>query len=542
MFVKKIKLLFGIFLRIGLETVAQPVDRLLPLAGTPLLSGSFGELRATHVHTGIDFRTGGRTGLPVRCVDDGVIARVNISAGGYGQALYIEHPDGLTSVYAHLARFHPRIESLVREIQYRKERFEIDEELKTHRLFFQKGDTIAWSGNTGSSGGPHLHFEYRNTLTEMALNPLYYIRIRDQIAPVFHALYLYRADETGREERIRQVHLQAAAGNIYRAGTVRVPSGKIGVGAWITDAMNGSSGKLGIHTLEVTVDGEPLFVLILNRLSFDRAQWIHALKDFSLYTEGKTVYRCFGKPLQELIGVWMIDDGWIELAEGEKKAVEVKATDRNGNSARFQFQLTGLPALQPKGGKVLQPGHSYRLTAGNYSLLLDSAALFSAVDSLACCDTSGFFVVSETVHPLKTRGILKIFDVSDPRSVICRMTEKGKIEALRTFRDSAGIYASVGALGKFTFVRDTVPPAIEYTGVSGGILRIRIRDDCSGIDSYRVETNGRWMLFEYDAKTATLSGNIRNSHLQKGQTNHLVVFVTDQAGNKQEKHFRVPVR
>ncbi|MDR1756810.1 MAG: M23 family metallopeptidase [Culturomica sp.] len=537
-----IKSLLGVFLWIGLEAGAQPVERVLPMAGTPSLSGSFGELRATHLHAGVDFRTGGRTGLPVRCVDDGIVARVNISAGGYGQALYIEHPDGVTSVYAHLARFHPRVEALVREIQYREERFEIDEEVKTLRLFFRKGDTIAWSGNTGSSGGPHLHFEYRNTLTEMALDPLYYIRVRDQIAPVFHALYLYRADGEGREERVGQLFPRVVAGNTYRAEAVRVPAGKIGIGAWITDAMNGSSGKLGVHTLEVTVDGEPLFVLILNRLSFDRTELIHALKDFSLYTEGKTVYRCFGRSLRELAGVRMTDDGWMELAEGAERTVEVKATDRSGNIVRLRFQVIGLPAPKPKSGKVLKPGCPHRLAAGRYSLFLDSAALFSAVDSLASVDPAGSFVVSETVRPLKTKGILRISGVSDPRTVICRFTEKGKREALRTFRDSAGMYALVGTLGKFTYVRDTVPPVIEYTGVSGGTVRIRIKDDCAGIDTYRVEANGEWMLFEYDAKTATLAGDLRDSRLKKGQTNRLVVSVTDRAGNKHEKRFQVPIR
>ena len=154
-----------------------------PLPGTPLLSGNFFELRGTHFHAGLDFKTGGKEGLPVICVKDGYLARVCVSPTGYGNALYLAHEGGITTVYGHLRRFVPRVARLVRDMQYRKESFAVDTVLLADSIFFHAGDTIAYSGNTGSSGGPHLHFEIRDTESESILNPQRYLFIPDETAP-----------------------------------------------------------------------------------------------------------------------------------------------------------------------------------------------------------------------------------------------------------------------------------------------------------------------------------------------------------------------
>ena len=154
-----------------------------PIAGRTLLSGNFGELRATHLHSGVDIKTGGVEGMPVICIQDGVVSRIAVSPVGYGLALYIDHPDGTTSVYGHLQRFEPCLAALVREIQYEKESFRIDENVLSRQLCYRQGDTIAYSGNSGSSAGPHLHFEIRNTRTEHTWNPLLFYSVRDLKAP-----------------------------------------------------------------------------------------------------------------------------------------------------------------------------------------------------------------------------------------------------------------------------------------------------------------------------------------------------------------------
>lgn len=185
----------GVLLLLTSVAWGQSSGWLNPLRIKPLLSGNFGELRDSHFHSGLDYKTEGREGLPVICVKDGVLARVKVSATGYGNALYIEHADGYTTVYGHLQRFVPRVEEIVRDMQYAKESFAIDENLEAEAIVFKAGDTIAYSGNSGSSMGPHLHFEVRSSRDERPLNPLLFLKIEDTMgtdSPGSLSLWVYR--------------------------------------------------------------------------------------------------------------------------------------------------------------------------------------------------------------------------------------------------------------------------------------------------------------------------------------------------------------
>ena len=167
-----------------------------PIKPPYFFAGDFGELRPSHFHSGLDFRTQGKTGIPVYAVKDGYISRIGISSTGYGNALYMNHTDGTTSVYGHLLKFNPAIQEYLREKQYDHESFQINLTPSSGEFHFKKGDIIAWSGNSGSSGGPHLHFEIRDTKSERALNPLFcHLGITDNSAPKIIALYAYPISE-----------------------------------------------------------------------------------------------------------------------------------------------------------------------------------------------------------------------------------------------------------------------------------------------------------------------------------------------------------
>ena len=219
---------FGVLLLMLLllsSNVWARTDTLLyPLKNIPLLSGNFGELRATHLHSGLDFKTEGREGLPVICVKEGIVARVKVSATGYGNALYLEHEGGITTVYAHLSRFSPRVAKVVRNIQYNKESFEVDENMLGYELRFHAGDTIAYSGNTGSSGGPHLHFEVRDTKTEHVLNPLRFLLVKDQTGPNVRGVYVYPVSNEGLRTSPYRVEVKNTGNRVFRGGRVCVPA------------------------------------------------------------------------------------------------------------------------------------------------------------------------------------------------------------------------------------------------------------------------------------------------------------------------------
>lgn len=521
---------------------AQTDTLLYPLKNVPLLSGNFGELRATHLHSGLDFKTGGREGLPVICVKDGVVARVKVSATGYGNALYLEHEGGITTVYGHLSRFVPRITKVVRNIQYNKESFEVDENMSGYELRFRVGDTIAYSGNTGSSGGPHLHFEVRDTKSERALNPLRFLSVKDQTGPSVRGVYVYSISNEGVRNAARRVEVKNTGNRVFRGGKVGVPAGMVGIGIQSDDYMKDSWNKLGVYDLSVSTNGQEVFKMTMNELSFDQTFLVNELKDFHHYRENRLVYLTFGNYQEQLLSVSNQNGGFIPVEKDSVVDVTVDLSDINGNRSRVMFQLWGKSPSQElvlaDGEKLLMNHQNDSLKKGKYTLWLEADALSYPIvckpevssrlrDSV---ETIEVFSTGKQIYPLMKNARLVVGGKFPEKSVICLLEKNNRFSALKTQWTEEGLEAFPRLLGEYTVRQDTIAPVIFYTGRAGQKIRFRMIDDLSGISSYRVEVNGKWCLFTYDAKNRLLEGNINEPVFVKGK-NRLVLKVEDAVKN-----------
>ncbi|MBU1759494.1 MAG: M23 family metallopeptidase, partial [Bacteroidetes bacterium] len=257
---------------ISSEYFSNPLDIQLYLAG------DFGEIRPNHFHSGIDIKTNQREGYPVYAVADGYISRLRVQIGGFGNAVYINHPNGITSVYGHLQKFNEKLLSSVRYHQYKEQSFTTDFNLLPIEIQVKKGDIIAWSGNTGGSSGPHLHFELRNTQTEETINPLTLgIKIPDHIKPIISGFYLYQIDDAPFNEYTSKKYFQTSGSNgDYSLKQVVPVNGQFGFGISAYDKMDGSSNHNGLFSTTIKLDDEVIYETVISKFSFENTKAVNA--------------------------------------------------------------------------------------------------------------------------------------------------------------------------------------------------------------------------------------------------------------------------
>ena len=281
----KLKFLF-FFCALPLIHYGQIRAQWVPPLDIPIqLSGTFGEFRSNHFHAGLDIRTQGRQGLKVKSVQNGWVNRIRVSTGGYGKAIYIQHYDGTTSVYAHLKKFAPKIEAYVTERQYQKESYTIHLFPKSEVLKVDSGELVGFSGNTGGSYGPHLHFEVRNSSNQNPINPMEYpLEIKDSQRPQIQNLYIY--DGIHPDSKKKEFPLVQKNDSVYTTAGIHT-GGKINVGLRLFDRQDLSYNKNGIYKATVRLNGIPQFEMEMDQISFNDSKYINLLIDYKEYAQKK---------------------------------------------------------------------------------------------------------------------------------------------------------------------------------------------------------------------------------------------------------------
>ncbi|HON19355.1 MAG TPA: M23 family metallopeptidase [Salinivirgaceae bacterium] len=385
-----------------------------PFRFEQVLSASFGEPRSSSFHTGIDIRTFGRIGDSVFAVEEGYVSRVFVSPYGYGKAIYINHPNGYTSVYAHLNNFSDDVASFIRDHQYRTERFDVDIALEKHLFPIKKGQLIGFAGNSGSSAGPHLHFEIRSTITEMPVDPLmFYFDIKDDIAPEFSNIYFYpKTPESHVEQdnRLKGKPLIKANG-YYRLsdGDTISAYGLIGIGAHVTDRITGSNNICGINRLTMKVNQSTVYDFIQDRLSFSHVRYVLSHTDFSLNRRfKKTVHKCFVEPGNKLPNYrQLVNRGLINVEPGKFYQIEIEASDSRKNKSRVRFVIAGVGTSGTIPSKknyraVWIPNMANRYSDSTLSVSLPADAIY---------DTIFFdYEVKKPQHPFVSR----LYSIGNP--------------------------------------------------------------------------------------------------------------------------------
>ena len=545
------------------------IDFAKPLDIPPALSGSFGEIRTDRFHTGIDFRTQGVTRHNVFSIEEGFVSRIRIQTGGYGKALYIDHPEGYTSVYGHLEEFNESIDLFVKNFQYLRKNHSVEIFPEKGRLTVSKGELIALSGNTGSSGGPHLHFEIRKTNGQMPLNVLQLnsFGVADNILPVLYTLAIYPLDSMSQVNGGNSpvyIPLERTANGKYKLqgnNRVRV-SGKAGFGIEAFDYPNGSSLRCGINSLELSIMGKPIYHFEVDKFDFAETRYLNAHVDYPrLKTHNKRIHLLYKKPGNRLsLYKTVVNDGAIQVSAVDRIEARISVKDAAGNESLLAFLVEGVE-FNPI-SKFQVPEHvavfGWRRVnryKGTYSeLTVPQGALYDdiyfkySMNEIKNNIYPYVHFVHDSLAPLHLTSSLRIKADVIPehlkeKTVMIRIIGNGQKTSIGGKWEGDWLVAGISSFGRFTLDVDTLPPIIKPANISPGKnmtgikeIRFTIDDNLTGISEYNGFINNQWVLFEYDPKNKLLFYTFDKSRLQSGLNHELEVYLTDGVGNKTMFH------
>lgn len=525
------------------------------------LSASFAELRSNHFHSGIDIKTNGVTGIPVNSVADGYISRIAVSPTGFGRALYIDHPNGTTSVYGHLKKFRDDIEAYVKNEQYRRKSFRVDLQVPPGKFNVLQDEVVAFSGNSGSSGGPHLHFEIRDTETEEPLNPLKFnFPVADQTAPKIFSLMvepLKKGSHANFSTAKQKYPVVFYDGRFHLSNNPVIPVyGEIGFAIQAIDYFDNSWNKCGIYTLKLKIDGELYYSFVKDRFAFSETRYINSHIDFEEYkTSSRRYIKTWKDPGNALrIYDYIREDGIYRFDDGNIHQVKIEITDSYNNTSTLEFKVKSeykkLAARNENYTEVFEYDKVNRFFAEGIQLELPEGALYTNLKFNYSAEPGGevFFSDIHSVHndkaPLHERAEIKIKTHNLPKelrlkALLVNVNEKtGKFYAAGGEYNNGWVNSSVREFGNYAVAVDTIAPIIIPLSIRNSSeltessrIRFKISDELSGIDKIEGYLDGKWALFEYDAKSHLITHHFDAERFELKKRHDFVLSVTDYRGN-----------
>ncbi len=524
-----------------------------PLDIPARLNANFGEMRPNHFHMGLDLFTERRTGLPVLAAADGYVGRVKVEPGGFGRAVYLYHPDGTTTLYAHMERFEPALEEAVRRRQYATESWQTEWELPAGAFPVRRGQFIGHSGNTGASAGPHVHFEVRRTKDDLCLNPLLYgLPMADAVPPDIHRLAVYDRNRSVYEQSPALHALRRTASGYEVPGVILVHSDKISLAIGATDRMSGTPNPNGIHAATLWEGGRPLAGFRLDRIGYDSTRYLNAHVDFTRRANGGPWLQ-FLLPLpgDALASIRTYDarQSWVPLPDTLPRRFRITVQDAAGNQSEASFTLQRRGTVRPVApveGVMMVPGQVGVFETPSIQAVLDPSALYDTIrfrhaerpasGSLSFSSVHTLHRTDVPVHNAITVRIRPLRPVPSALAerMVIRRTGSGAPKVGKARLESGWYTARFRDFGDFELLADATPPAIaipalkEGGRLAGTTLTVRVTDDLGSFRNFRGEIDGRWVLFAQQGGAFTYRVDER---CPPGR-HTLTVSVEDEAGNK----------
>lgn len=523
----------------------------VPLKIPVQLSGTFGELRSNHFHAGLDIRTQQREGIPIYAAADGFVNRIRVAHFGYGKALYIQHPNGYSTVYAHLQKYGGAIEEYVKKTQYEQESYEIQVYPKAEQLPVKKGDLIGYTGNSGSSGGPHLHFEIRDN-SSRPMNPkLFGIHVEDTRKPLINSVFVYpqgNDSHANQNQNPQQLRLIPQTDGNYIAEKITA-FGTLGFGISTVDQQNAANNRNGVFRIQTHHNGERSIDIVFDRISFDETRYINRYTDYGYFKQRKSrIQKLFierNNPLSILKS--SKSNGFISVPDSLSSSYTIFVSDFNGNNVRITIPIEGAK-LPIKTEKVAEEHNHFvvarqgaTIVEGKFSIYIPPNSLYE--DAFLQISSDGNILnFHQDNIPLHTNVTISVdvsnYEASDMDKVfIGKLNFRGEPYYSSTERSGNVLSTKVREFGTYGLGIDTIPPVISAANFSDKQwisnhqkLQIKIDDEQSGIKNYRATLNGKWILMEYEYKTKMLTYDF-SDHINSETENNLKLIVTDNVGN-----------
>ena len=533
---------------------AQIPNHLISPVDIPItLSASFGELRPNHFHSGIDIKTQQQIGLPMYSIDDGYVWRISISKGGYGNCLYLKHKD-VISVYAHLDRFTPEITEWIRNYQYKNKTFEIDAYLGVNEIPVKQGQQVAWGGNSGSSGGPHLHFEVRDTTGVYVYDsqPLY--NVYDNVYPRFKNIAINPVSGEGVVDNSYAYKIYG----VKRTGTGKYTAnsinawGRVGLEVKAFDYMTGQNNFYGIKSLKMLVDDKLTFSYVMDKFSLDDSRYINSFINYGQWQKTRdTFMRCYILPNNPLPFYTSCNKGYLDINEERDYKVRVLISDVVGNTSELNFVIKGvkkeIPLMLNDSGTYVRYDFPALIQGEDYGMFIPKGSFYDNLyfDHKVSYDTTlnaNVYKLHYLTEPLQNTAklFIKLPKDSVPASkhYIALRNRKGDWNYVNTtlYNDSV-LQAKTKSLGDFTVKVDTIAPEIRPQSRTSSRIILKIIDKQSGVNRYEGYINGEWVLFEEDF-FGRVSYKLDKKRLKTKRPYNLEFRVYDNCGNMSEYKLR----